>query len=193
MKMRNLIVGGLALALAASTTTMAVALQGKKGALAPLDVLAKKAKDASFADDAKKAAGSLELDPVMHAFKPRARGGFGVGDKAGLVPANQDGIEAYLPALSKKGLAAADAGKLGEPIVVMANRVLAIAEVSDHLWPESKESAKSKKKWLELNQLMKDGAKELAEAVTSKNYAGVKKAAGKLNTSCSECHSAFRD
>ena len=116
-----------------------------------------------------------------------------MGGKAGLVPANQDGIEAFLPTLSKKGLAPADAGKLGDPILEMANRVLAIAEVSDHLWPESKESAKSKKKWLELNQMMKDGAKDLAEAVSSKNYAGVKKAAAKLNTSCSECHSSFRD
>lgn len=193
MKMRNLMVGGLALAFALGTSTVAVAIQGKKGALEALDKLAKKTKDASFSEDCKKAAGSLELDPVMHSFKPRARGGFGVGGKAGLVPANQDGIEAYLPALSKKGLAAADAGKLADPILEMANRVLAIAEVSDNLWPESKESAKSKKKWLELNLLMKDGAKELAEAVSTKNYAGVKKAAAKLNTSCSECHSTFRD
>jgi hypothetical protein len=193
MKMRNLMVGGLALAFALGTSTMAVAVQGKKGALEAIDKLAKKAKDASFADDCKAAAGSLELDPVMHSFKPRARGGFGIGPKAGLVPANQDGIEAYLPALSKKGMSAADAGKMSEPVIEMANRVLAIAEVSDHLWPENKESAKSKKKWLELNQLMKDGSKELAEAVSSKNFAAVKKAAGKLNTSCSECHSVFRD
>lgn len=193
MKMRNLMVGGMVLAFALGTSGVAVAIQGKKGALEALDKLAKKTKDASFAEDCKKAAGSLELDPVMHSFKPRARGGFGLGGKAGLVPANQDGIEAFLPTLSKKGLAPADAGKLGDPILEMANRVLAIAEVSDHLWPESKESAKSKKKWLELNQMMKDGAKDLAEAVNSKNYAGVKKAAAKLNTSCSECHSSFRD
>lgn len=193
MKMRNLMVGGMVLAFALGTSGVAVAIQGKKGALEALDKLAKKTKDASFAEDCKKAAGSLELDPVMYSFKPRARGGFGLGGKAGLVPANQDGIEAFLPTLSKKGLAPADAGKLGDPILEMANRVLAIAEVSDHLWPESKESAKSKKKWLELNQMMKDGAKDLAEAVSSKNYAGVKKAAAKLNTSCSECHSSFRD
>ena len=193
MKMRNLMLGGLAFAFALGTSTVAVAYQGKKGALEAVDKLAKKAKDASFADDCKKAAGNLELDPVMHAFKPRARGGFGIGGKAGLVPANQDGIEAYLPTLSKKGLAAADAGKMSEPILEMANRVLAIGEVSDHLWPESKESTKSKKKWLELNLSMKDGAKELAEAVSSKNFAGVKKAAAKLNSSCSECHSTFRD
>jgi len=193
MKMRNLMVGGMVLAFALGTSGVAVAIQGKKGALEALDKLAKKTKDASFAEDCKKAAGSLELDPVMHSFKPRARGGFGLGGKAGLVPANQDGIEAFLPTLSKKGLAPADAGKLGDPILEMAIRVLAIAEVSDHLWPESKESAKSKKKWLELNQMMKDGAKDLADAVSSKNYAGVKKAAAKLNTSCSECHSSFRD
>ena len=133
MKMRNLVVGGLALAFALSTSTVAIALQGKKGALEAVDKLAKKAKDASFAEDCKSAAKGLELDPVMHSFKPRARGGFGIGGKAGLVPANQDGIEAYLPALSKKGLSAADAGKMGEPVIEMANRVLAIAEVSDHL------------------------------------------------------------
>ena len=83
MKMRNLVVGGLALAFALSTSTVAIALQGKKGALEAVDKLAKKAKDASFAEDCKSAAKGLELDPVMHSFKPRARGGFGIGGKAG--------------------------------------------------------------------------------------------------------------
>lgn len=193
MNVRTLIVGGLALALGLTTSALALALQGKKGSLEPLDALAKKAQDATFAEECKKAAGSLELDPVMHSFKPRAKGGFGIGMKAGLVPANQDGIEAYLPTLSKKGLSAADAGKLADPIIAMCNRVLAIAEVSDHLWPESKESSKSKKKWLDLNEIMKVGAKDLSEAVSTKNYAGVKKAASKLNSSCTDCHSVFRD
>ena len=193
MNVRTLIVGGLALALGLTTSALALALQGKKGSLEPLDALAKKAQDATFAEECKKAADSLELDPVMHSFKPRAKGGFGIGMKAGLVPANQDGIEAYLPTLSKKGLSAADAGKLADPIIAMCNRVLAIAEVSDHLWPESKESSKSKKKWLDLNEIMKVGAKDLSEAVSSKNYAGVKKAASKLNSSCTDCHSVFRD
>ena len=193
MNVRTLIVGGLALALGLTTSALALALQGKKGSLEPLDALAKKAQDATFAEECKKVAGSLELDPVMHSFKPRAKGGFGIGMKAGLVPANQDGIEAYLPTLSKKGLSAADAGKLADPIIAMCNRVLAIAEVSDHLWPESKESSKSKKKWLDLNEIMKVGAKDLSEAVSTKNYAGVKKAASKLNSSCTDCHSVFRD
>ena len=193
MNVRTLIVGGLALALGLTTSALALALQGKKGSLEPLDALAKKAQDATFAEECKKAAGSLDLDPVMHSFKPRAKGGFGIGMKAGLVPANQDGIEAYLPTLSKKGLSAADAGKLADPIIAMCNRVLAIAEVSDHLWPESKESSKSKKKWLDLNEIMKVGAKDLSEAVSTKNYAGVKKAASKLNSSCTDCHSVFRD
>jgi len=193
MNVRTLIVGGLALALGLTTSALALALQGKKGSLEPLDALAKKAQDATFAEECKKAAGSLELDPVMHSFKFRAKGGFGIGMKAGLVPANQDGIEPYLPTLSKKGLSAADAGKLADPIIDMCNRVLAIAEVSDHLWPESKESSKSKKKWLDLNEIMKVGAKDLSEAVSTKNYAGVKKAASKLNSSCTDCHSVFRD
>ena len=77
MNVRTLIVGGLALALGLTTSALALALQGKKGSLEPLDALAKKAQDATFAEECKKAAGSLELDPVMHSFKPRAKGSAG--------------------------------------------------------------------------------------------------------------------
>jgi cytochrome c556 len=41
--------------------------------------------------------------------------------------------------------------------------------------------------------MMKEGAEALATAVKEKKWADVKKAAGKMNTSCSECHSVFRD
>ena len=65
----------------------------------------------------------------MRAFKPRAKGGFGMGSKAGLVPANQDGIEAMLPNLQKKGVAKSDESKMAEPLTQLANRVVAIADI----------------------------------------------------------------
>lgn len=181
---------GLALAMLAAGTGLAWQGKDNKKTLEALDALVKKGNGAA---DAKAAAGELELEAIMRGFKPRAKGGFGVGAKAGLVAANQDGIEAYLPALQKKGIAKSDEAKMAEPLTQMAHRVVAMAVVSEHKWPESKEASKSKKKWTELNDMMKEGAEALATAVKEKKWADVKKAAGKMNTSCSECHTVFRD
>lgn len=190
--MKFMRITGLGLALAMLAAGTGLAWQGKdnKKTLEALDALAKKGNGAA---DAKAAAADLDLEAVMRAFKPRAKGGFGVGAKAGIVAANQDGIEAVLPALQKKGVAKPDEAKMAEPLTQLAHRVAAIAAVSDHKWPESKEASKNKKKWTELNDMMKEGAEALATAVKEKKWADVKKAAGKMNTSCSECHSVFRD
>ena len=40
---------------------------------------------------------------------------------------------------------------------------------------------------------MGDAAVELAKAAKAKEPKGVKDAAGKLNTSCNNCHGVFRD
>lgn len=135
----------------------------------------------------------FDLDPIMHSFKPRARGGIGFGEKAGLVPPNEDGIESKLISLGKKPLSAGDAGKFQGAISTLAYQVLAIGEASDAKWPESKDKSKSKDKWLEYNAIMKDGSKELAEAAKAKDSAKIKTSAAKVNRSCNECHTVFRD
>jgi len=140
-----------------------------------------------------KAIEAFDLDPIMASFKPRARGGIGFGEKAGVVPPNEDGIESKLISLGKKPLSASDAGKFQGAISTLAHQVLAIGEATDAKWPESKDKAKSKEKWLEFNAIMKDGSKELADAAKAKDGAKIKAAAAKVNRSCNECHTVFRD
>lgn len=135
----------------------------------------------------------FDLDPIMHAFKPRARGGIGFGEKAGIVPPNEDGLESKMISLAKKPLSAGDAAKFESAITAAAHQILAIGLASDSKWPENKDKAKSKDKWSEYNTLMKDGAKELGAAAKAKDSAKIKAAATKVNRSCNECHTAFRD
>lgn len=135
----------------------------------------------------------FDLDPIMHAFKPRARGGIGFGEKAGIVPPNEDGLESKMISLAKKPLSAGDAAKFESAITAAAHQILAIGLASDSKWPENKDKAKSKDKWTEYNTLMKDGAKELGAAAKAKDSAKIKASATKVNRSCNECHTAFRD
>lgn len=190
MKFMRMMAFGLAMTMLAAGTGLAWQGKDNKKTLDALDALVKAG---NTAEAAKKAAGELDIENTMRAFKPRAKGGFGVGSKAGLLPANQDGIEAFLPSLQKKGVAKADESKMAEPLTQLAHRVVAIAMVSSHEGPEKDMGAKTKKKWAEFNDMMKEGAEALASAVKEKKWADVKKAAGKMNTSCSECHSVFRD
>lgn len=190
MKFMRMMAFGLALTMLAAGTGLAWQGKDNKKTLEALDALAKAG---NTAEAGKKAAGDIDIESVMRAFKPRTKGGFGVGAKAGLVAANQDGIEAILPNLQKKGVAKSDESKMAEPLTQLANRVLAIALVTGHKAPEKDMGAKTKKKWAEFNDLMKEGAEALATAVKEKKWADVKKAAGKMNTSCSDCHSVFRD
>lgn len=190
MKFMRMMAFGLAMTMLAAGTGLAWQGKDNKKTLEALDALAKAG---NTAEAGKKAAGDLDIESVMRAFKPRAKGGFGMGSKAGLVPANQDGIEAMLPNLQKKGVAKSDESKMAEPLTQLANRVVAIALVTGHKGPEKDMGAKTKKKWAEFNDMMKEGAESLASAVKEKKWADVKKAAGKINSSCSECHSVFRD
>lgn len=190
MKFMRVTAFGLALTMLAAGTGLAWQGKDNKKTLDALDALAKAG---NSAEAGKKAAGEIEIEPLMRSFKPRAKGGFGVGAKAGLVPGNQDGIEAFLPSLQKKGVAKADEAKMAEPLIQLANRVVAISLITSHNAPDKDMGPKTKKKWAELNDMMKEGAEALASAVKSKKWADVKKAAGKMNTSCAECHTVFRD
>jgi cytochrome c556 len=135
----------------------------------------------------------FDLDPIMAAFKPRMRGGIGFGEKAGLVPPNEDGIESKCISLGKKPLSAGDAEKFQGAVSDLAYQVLAIGKATDAKWPESKDKSKSKEKWLEFNAIMKEGATELGDAAKAKDSAKIKASAAKINRSCNECHTVFRD
>jgi cytochrome c556 len=114
---------------------------------------------------------------------------FGIGDPAGSI--KPDGIEARLLILGKINKGQLD--KESSALVIMGNRIAAIAEIAKAKVPEKDEGSKKKKDWLEWAGTMEQGAIELAGAARAKNLADLKKAAAKLNSACANCHGVFRD
>lgn len=137
---------------------------------------------------------SIELEEAMNFMKRRDTAKnkakvFGVGDPAGSI--KPDGIEAKLLVLGKISKGQFD--KESSALLIMGNRIAAIAEIAKAKAPEKDEGAKKKKDWLEWVGTMESGAIELAGAARSKNLADLKKAAAKLNSACANCHGVFRD
>jgi cytochrome c556 len=149
-------------------------------------------------DEAKKAAKDIakkyELDDVMHAFQLRTKKGEGLGDKPGAI--TPDGIEAKLIGLAKaKPMGAKQLEKEAAALARAAYISAAIAEVAKFKVPERdpKEPKKNPKVWEALSKDMGEASLELAKAAKARDPKGVKDAASKLNTSCNNCHTDFRD
>lgn len=129
------------------------------------------------------------LEDVMHFLKPRNKGGFGVGDKAGEV--FPDGIELKLIAMSRDAPAAVKLAKEADAITEMAYRTAAIAEIALAAAPKSDSGAKKKADWIRWSNDMKVESLNLA-SVAKKGPAEVKMASEKLTASCNNCHAVFR-
>jgi hypothetical protein len=125
-----------------------------------------------------------ELKPLMNIFKPRGKGGLGVGP-----PGKADGIEMKIINLSsKRALSKADLSKQQNDLLKIADVSKAIAEVAD-MYPPKKDVDK----WKKFDDDMRKGASELIAAVKSGDPKAVKTAATNLNASCTDCHAGFRD
>lgn len=142
-------------------------------------------------DGAKQIAKDFELDEAMHLFQLRSKKGLGVGDKPGAVM--PDGIEAKFINLGKKALPAKQLDKEADALAKAAYVSAALGEIAGHKAPEKKEKNKDPKDWVAWSKEMSATSLELAKAAKAKNANGVKDAASKLNSSCNNCHSAFRD
>ncbi len=164
-----------------------------------VDAVAKRGEAGTDAKENDKAIGALkktlndatDLKHVMWAaYKPRAKGGQGVGEKAGIV--TPDGIEAKLIALTKRALPAGQLQKEGPDLIRMAQVAQAIGEVADLNPPPAGNPKKPPAKWQQFNKEQKDGAKDLIDAVNANKPADVQTAATKLYGSCTQCHGVFR-
>jgi hypothetical protein len=140
----------------------------------------------SAGDIAKKA----DLGDLMQAFKPRAKGGLGVGTTADSI--KPDGIEQKLIDLGKrKAMSKADVAKQGAAIAKAADVTKAIGDVTI-LYGE-KEGKKNPAKWKQYSEAMRKAADELAKAARKGDAAAIKTAATNVNASCADCHGEFRD
>jgi hypothetical protein len=135
-------------------------------------------------------ANKADLGDVMQAFKPRAKGGLGVGPTPDTI--KPDGIELKFIALGKmKAIPAAALGKEGPDIAKAADVTKAIAGVT--LLYAEKEGKKAPTKWKQFAEDMQKAAGDLSAAAKKGDPAAVKTAIGKLNASCNDCHADFRD
>jgi hypothetical protein len=140
----------------------------------------------SIADASRKAAGGGDegLKYVMRAYKPRAKGGIGVGPKG-------ESIELKVIALSKR--VSGEVAKQKDDLEKIASVSKAIAEVTHHYTPKVKKAGKDPKDWTKYTEEMAKGSEELAKAAKSGNARDIKTAATNLNASCTNCHGTFRD
>ena len=184
---RNLRVGLMAL-LAASLVVLTV----EQGVSAADKEELKKAMDAVTSvikEDGKNAeavAKATSIDAMMHLFKPKSKGGIGVGPKG-------DGIEIKIMNLAKKALPVEQLKKEAEDIVTMAKQTKAMADINAFYGPKEKRAGKDPKEWKKYNDEMRQSAKDLIEAVKSGKADEVKKVANTANSSCVNCHTVFRD
>jgi hypothetical protein len=161
--------------------------------------------DKGKAEDAQKEAAAIakkagydgakpgSCESLMHAFAVRAKKGFGVGDKPGMI--KPDGIEAKIQVLGddKKKLTdktlkaeATDIKKLG---LISA----AIGAIGIEATPKKDEGKKKAADWKKWSVEMRDYGIKLADAAgKGSDTKAVQIAARNLDGSCTSCHEVYR-
>jgi hypothetical protein len=131
-----------------------------------------------------------EITDVMHMFRPRKKGGMGIGEKAGSNPV-KDGIEITLRDLGRD--VPGNVGKQAEALETTGYWIAAISELSTAKgWPKD-QGKKTKKSWNEYSEEMSKLGVSFAKAAAGKGAGEIKTAAAKLNENCNRCHSIFKE
>ncbi len=127
---------------------------------------------------------------VMGQFRPRDKGGVGVG-QPGAFPF--DSVELELLLLSKKGVTPAQMAVQKADLQKMAQVMLAVSYVVPSYAPKTDEAGKPIKDWMRLSDDMKKQSKGLGEAIKGGDPMTVQSGAKALNSTCESCHTEFRD
>jgi hypothetical protein len=131
-----------------------------------------------------------EMEEFMVFFRNKSKGGEGLHPdlqyQAKLQ--NLNGIEAFISALSKKKLNDANMDKVAKELPILAYRVAVFSAITYELAP-----AKGAGQWRDFSNKMRDASIALAESAQNKNAAAVQKSAESLETTCTQCHSAFKN
>jgi hypothetical protein len=134
---------------------------------------------------------NTELEDVMHLFRPRNKKGIGVGEKAGSI--TPDGIEQQLLALGRDEPSKAMVTKGAKALQRMGFAAAAIGAFASAKPPEKDMGEKKVSKWLQWSADMQAAAIAFAGSVKTNSPSAVHKAAMKLNDSCNNCHTVFRE
>lgn len=199
MKKHAMVLGVALVLVAGATVTLSAADEAGTAAQADVKKLADQVGKKGWDDLAKEGqplAKKHELLDVMYSFKLRKPGakvsGIGIGDKPGAM--TPDGIEAKIINMARR-VTPADL-KADKELIRIAEISAAIAGIAVHQSPvQAPMGQKTPAKWKELSADMYKASKGLTDALKApkKTTADVKKAAMKLNASCAECHTVFRD
>jgi hypothetical protein len=132
-----------------------------------------------------------ELEPIMWVYKPKKKGGIGMG---------KDGVDDIELTLGKIGSPTGKAKLTPQKLAGMKADLIKVGELSRAVALISEQDKyvqnygkKNAAKWKDYTKEMKKGAEELLKAVKSDSVNDVKKAANNLSASCTNCHSDFRE
>jgi hypothetical protein len=127
-----------------------------------------------------------DLGTIVQVFKPRSKGGIGLGPTG-------EGIEAKLNSIGgKKGISKADLTKFEKELIKTSHVNLAMVEVL-RKFPPRPRGGKTVKDWNEYADAMKSGSLDLIKAVKAGDPARVKTVAANISNACNNCHTDFRD
>ena len=148
-----------------------------------------KAAAKKMADDAAK--NLDEISDMMHLFRPRNKGGLGVGPIPLANPA-KDGIEVMIRDLARDvpgGIAKQAAG-----LEAMGYYIAAMGELANAAVGKAPSGGKkTKKAWTEMSEDMRVLGLAFAKASAAKGAQEIKTAAGRVNVNCNKCHSIFKE
>ncbi|HTU23258.1 MAG TPA: cytochrome c [Gemmataceae bacterium] len=130
-----------------------------------------------------------ELKPIMMVYKPRKKGGIGMGKDS------EDDIEQTIGKMGgpKYKMTPKKLADMKADLIMAGELSKAIAEIAGQDQYAKQYAKKDAAKWKGYIKEMKKGSDELIAAVKGGNAAKVKTAANNLSASCTSCHSDFRE
>lgn len=117
--------------------------------------------------------------------------GWGVGKKPGDI--KPDGIELKLRDLAKKALSKAAGKDEKDALIELGNRTAAVGSIALASPPKKDLPDKKIKDWKKWSEDMVKSSEDFKKAAKGGDPKAIKEAATKLNSSCVDCHAAFRD
>ncbi len=167
-----------------------------KGKLADARKLADKLlKPGDYKSEAKRDwRGDLDLFDIMNPLKTVGKGGDGIAPALQVnirLRGTQNGIEEKIRNLAARKLQEAILEKASKELTLLAYRMAVLGELV-HDFPLPKKGKGTLKEWQELSLDMRNAALEVAAAAAKKDAEAVFQASVRLNSTCTQCHSAFR-
>ena len=156
-----------------------------------------KSMDGKSDADRKKGAEALakahKIEAVMHLFKPRKKGGIGVGEPDEKI--TPDSIELKIGNMAdpKKALKAPAIAKEKAALIKMSDTILGIGDAVHFYKPTAPKPGTKLENWTKYTVEMQAGSKDLIKALKDGDPKSVEKASIRINASCTDCHSEFRN